>query len=567
MFCRQQRRPTAVSSGTTDGTRGGTIALASLSGAAIGPIQSANGALYFDTYNSTTNAGQIWTSDGTSSGTVAVATTGGSPIIAVDVTAVGNSVYFYGTTASPTDGTPSAQLWAINGRTGSPVAPGISFVTLAPLTALNDSTVLFAADDGSGHGQELWESDGTAAGTTMIKDVNPGLSGSVSDDNSYNAYYGSPATRQGMTVVNGVAYFIADDGTDGQELWKSDGTPGGTSMVKDIDPGPASSSPQSLTNVDGTIYFVAHDGSGANQLWKTDGTAGGTSVVQSFTPAQTGSSSPTYLSALNGKLYFSANDGVHGSQLWTSDGTQSGTTMVTNIPQSQVSSGAQITSVIGFDGAIFLETSNSIGRVSTIYRSDGAPAETTAIFTPDSSAVSMSGLTVSGNSLYFLTTESGDSGTSVDLWKSDGSSSGTTLLASVPGGSQGYYGPSRTLDECERKGVLHRRYRLDRLWRRQHPALVDRRHSRGNDRGFLRPGRTNSAIRGAGQRARLHPARRDGLGYGDLGQRRHGRRHRPDSRLSVEWRLQPRLHQLHDRRRRRSLFRGHGRNRHAALDN
>ena len=90
-----------------------------------------------------------------------------------------------------------------------------------------------------------------------------------------------------------MAYFSADDGTDGQELWKSDGTADGTTMVKDIAPGSASSSPQSLTNVDGTLYFVANDGSGSNQLWKSDGTAGGTSLVQSFTPAQTQSSYPS----------------------------------------------------------------------------------------------------------------------------------------------------------------------------------------------------------------------------------------------------------------------------------
>ena len=46
--------------------------------------------------------------------------------------------------------------------------------------ALNDSTLLFAADDGSGHGEELWESDGTASGTTMVKDINPGPAGSIS---------------------------------------------------------------------------------------------------------------------------------------------------------------------------------------------------------------------------------------------------------------------------------------------------------------------------------------------------------------------------------------------------
>ena len=87
----------------TDGTSAGTMALTHFSGATIGPIQSANGAVYFVTYDSTTNTGQVWTSDGTASGTMPVATTGGSYNDAGDFTAVGNTVYFVGGIVSPTD--------------------------------------------------------------------------------------------------------------------------------------------------------------------------------------------------------------------------------------------------------------------------------------------------------------------------------------------------------------------------------------------------------------------------------------------------------------------------------
>ncbi|MDA1179582.1 MAG: hypothetical protein O2931_12380, partial [Planctomycetota bacterium] len=51
-----------------------------------------------------------------------------------------------------------------------------------------------------------------------------------------------------------------NDGTTGDELWKTDGTDNGTMQIKDILPGDNSSSPWSLTNVDGTLYFVANDG-------------------------------------------------------------------------------------------------------------------------------------------------------------------------------------------------------------------------------------------------------------------------------------------------------------------
>ena len=85
-----------------------------------------------------------------------------------------------------------------------------------------DGTLFFRANDGE-HGDELWKSDGTAAGTVLVKDINPGGSGTI--DN--------------LTAVDGTLFFTADDGEHGNELWKSDGTEAGTVLVKDINPGSA----------------------------------------------------------------------------------------------------------------------------------------------------------------------------------------------------------------------------------------------------------------------------------------------------------------------------------------
>ncbi|MFP2913773.1 hypothetical protein ACLESD_54090, partial [Pyxidicoccus sp. 3LFB2] len=68
---------------------------------------------------------------------------------------------------------------------------------------------------------ELWKSDGTEAGTVRVKDIVPGPSSS------------SP---QGLVVMNGALYFNAWDATTGSELWRSDGTEAGTVRVKDIYP-------------------------------------------------------------------------------------------------------------------------------------------------------------------------------------------------------------------------------------------------------------------------------------------------------------------------------------------
>jgi ELWxxDGT repeat protein len=120
--------------------------------------------------------------------------------------------------------------------------------------------------------------DRTAPATFLLKDIRPGASGSF---------------PQQMVNVNGVIFFIANDGSTGYELWKSDGTPGGTVLVKDIRPGPFSAfNPSlvnpSLTNVNGTLFFVANDGTNGYELWKSDGTSSGTVLVRDINSGSLG---------------------------------------------------------------------------------------------------------------------------------------------------------------------------------------------------------------------------------------------------------------------------------------
>ena len=108
----------------------------------------------------------------------------------------------------------------------------------------------------------------------LVKDINPGSDGS------------SPEM---FTSLGGTVYFNAYEDSLGHELWKSDGTPGGTSLVKDIYPGDDDSSPENLINVGGTLYFSAYDGINGNELWKSDGTPDGTTLVKDINPGITGS--------------------------------------------------------------------------------------------------------------------------------------------------------------------------------------------------------------------------------------------------------------------------------------
>ncbi len=168
----------------------------------------------------------------------------------------------------------------------------------------------FTADDGI-HGREVWQTDGTEGGTWMVKDIRAG------QDTS------SPSN---LVSFDGLLYFAANEGTNGTELWRSDGAEVGTWMVRDIQKGAASSSPAQLTVVGNTLFFVVSNG---RTLWKSDGTEAGTAFVSNLE----GTIDPHLqgLTAVVDRLFFFADDTTHGLELWQTDGTTVGTHLVRDI--------------------------------------------------------------------------------------------------------------------------------------------------------------------------------------------------------------------------------------------
>ncbi|RYZ47051.1 MAG: HYR domain-containing protein, partial [Myxococcaceae bacterium] len=231
------------------------------------------------------------------------------------------------------------------------------------------NTLYFAADDGAS-GMELWKSDGTAGGTTLVKDIRPGAGSS------------SPAE---LTALGGVLYLVANDGNQGAGLWRSNGTAAGTTRVVPSAVGPHYS-PELLKAVGDTLFFSMSDPVHGQELWKSDGTSEGTTLVRDLLAGE-GNGQPAQLTALGSWLYFVANDGTHGRELWRSDGTVAGTTLVRDIRAGASGSG--------------VATLTPVGPVLLFSADDGASG--------------------------------------VELWKSDGTDTGTRLvvdLVSGPTGSQ-----------------------------------------------------------------------------------------------------------------------------------
>jgi ELWxxDGT repeat protein len=385
------------------------------------------------------------------------------------LTNFGGTLFFSATDRGLFDGDLGRELWKSDGTAGGTrlvkdVSPGLGSSNPHELTTINGK-LLFAASlngcsDGGCPNTELWESDGTAAGTKLLKDIDS--SGGGSDPNYLTVVndtvffwaqvreqtppqlWRSDGTAAGtmmvkditptyLTSVKRTLFFLASDSTHGYELWKSDGTASGTTMVKDINRGEVTSSPQNLTNVNGTLFFAADDGAGGQELWKSDGTSAGTQLVKRINPGPD-SSYPHGLTNVNGTVFFNADDGTAGFELWKSDGTAAGTKLVKDInPGPGSGSPSGLSSV---NGAVFFGAWDGGAIGGELWKSDGTAAGTQLVkdINPGPESSNLFDLTAVDREFFFNAYDAGGS----ELWRSDGTAAGTTLVKDInpgPGSS------------------------------------------------------------------------------------------------------------------------------------
>jgi ELWxxDGT repeat protein len=172
--------------------------------------------------------------------------------------------------------------------------------------------ILLTADNGA-QGREPWLTDGTAAGTHLVKDIYPGLNSSTT--------YEEPrfwAVKDWLVTSAGQFLFQANDGIHGREVWASDGTEAGTILLQDANPGENSGDLSELTELEGIVYFSIGSAPHA-YLWRTDGTPAGTSLIKEFLGSQGAGSSLRDITASSGRLFFSASTETADRELWTSE--------------------------------------------------------------------------------------------------------------------------------------------------------------------------------------------------------------------------------------------------------
>jgi ELWxxDGT repeat protein len=469
----------------TDGTFAGTSLVTDIGstfqGYDIEQATAANGLLFFSLYNFSYGR-QLWRSDGTDIGTYSV-----SPLLFYDygfgplqLTPYNNELFF-----SFDDGTGGHKLWVSDGTvSGTIPAPGnhdiilpldyLSSAFSQPFPVLNNVLYLSGNDytggNGTNYNNGLYKYDAsTNDGLVLVKQITsnfeykvviPGetrITGNtlymkvISETGGYHDELwksnGDAASTQllksfvgeaGSYMINlksgyGTLYFFKYDATYGSELWKSDGTTNGTTIVKDVNPGPTNSQPWYMTELNGKVIFSLHEIKTGSELWSTNGTAAGTAIVKDInTTATQGSYANVYYNgaALNDGMVFHGFQKPYGDELCVSNGTQSGTKMINDIsPGENPSYPKNFSSKNNY--AYFIGFPTADGNTATVYRTNGQSNGLKKIFSYNEGPYIFTDgyYRVADNGIVFTMVFNWNT-YNYELWRSDGTAAGSFMVAS-----------------------------------------------------------------------------------------------------------------------------------------
>lgn len=393
---------------TTDGTAAGTH-LTDVLPVPGGPIftgQVVGNRLFFI---SATGIGTLYVTDGTGAGTHAVMLVNQGHIFGDSGFGIGNSYFF-----RHDDGVHGLELWSTDGTTSALFAdtnPGYrTGVDVLTSFARPDGKVLFAAANYDS-GREPWITDGTTAGTHLLKNVaaDSPLSGS------------SPH----LLRASGSELFFTANLAGGQAIGTSDGTGAGTSAnLVDF-----SSTIQTAVAANGHYFFTTLSPDYTSRLYASDGTSAGTTQLSD--QGAVWATLPNGIAVLEGQ-----------NELWFSDGTIAGTHKVHSFgPFQRVS--------IFQGGAVAW-----VAADAELWKSDGSDAGTIQLVPNPAPAQYISDLTVSGSTIYFIESSSSDHG--YRLWRSDGTAAGTTMVKDLGTNSPTYIGATDQMVYFSTAGKLYR---------------------------------------------------------------------------------------------------------------
>ncbi|HSN85659.1 MAG TPA: hypothetical protein VL025_02825, partial [Thermoanaerobaculia bacterium] len=253
----------------------------------------------------------------------------------------------------------------------------------------------------------LWVSDGTAAGTTLLR-----------------TFFRYTDSIHSLETAGGKLFFIAQDSVNGDELWVSDGTAAGTRTVTRFVP----EHPFRMTKPLGRyLYFTADDVEHGTELWRSDGTAAGTVRVTEFGYHQpfSGEREPileSQIEAAGERAVFLATDGLNGFEYWSTSGTPESTTRVADpCPLSDCTNLDEPNTrlLLASAGDRVVLRMYDEQHNATAWSTDGTPSGTVRLL---DAQMQSRPFALSGPVFFFA---------GGDLWRTDGSPEGTRRYADL----------------------------------------------------------------------------------------------------------------------------------------
>ena len=359
--------------------------------------------------------GDLIVTDGTAGGTHKIVTDQVVLHNEPQITVIADTAFFVAFTEDA-----GFELWATDGtdagtRLVRDINAGTTSSNISDLRVISDQ-VMFVAD--SENGRELWVSDGTADGTRMFVDIEPGAGSS---------------NPTGFRILNDQLLFLANTSQHGQELWTTDGTAEGTRLVRDINVGAGNSEPAEFVEFNGELVFSAYSQSLGSELWVTDGTTDGTRLLFDLSPGPA-SATPNNLSPIGERLYFSAQGDGMGFEPWVTDGTLEGSRLIENIVAEGTDSSLPRELTIVGDQIFFSADDGIHGQ--ELWVTDGTAEGTRLVrdIAEGPRGSDINDITAIGDQIFFAAS---DETHGRELWVSDGTEPGTMMIADVVPGLAG----------------------------------------------------------------------------------------------------------------------------------
>jgi ELWxxDGT repeat protein len=335
--------------------------------------------------------GELWHSDGTAEGTYLIKDIRpsvdyfGDPQSSFPGNFITYKDYVYFSAHDDTNGT---ELWRTDGTTDGTelvkdIFPGLTDGIGGSFCILNDE-LLFNGISSLNIGRELWKSNGTTEGTVLVKDIDP------------RADIGTDPQR--FTTFKNKLYFTVEIDRKPQ-IWYTDGTePGTKPLLTEPLAAPLKYITQ-LTATDDYLFFIGYSESTHFEMYRTDGTPEGTILLKNIHPTYSSIQSDDDIIVFNNELFFPADNDTLGIELWKSDGTPEGTVMVKDIVTG--SEGSYPTRFCIYNNKLYFAGINSTYGSRIIMYTDGTADGTGVVNDPDQTYDFMSHPIVAHNRLFF----------------------------------------------------------------------------------------------------------------------------------------------------------------------